>query len=99
MVNVFEREILYLIKDVVAQVLGVSGTCDCCHVTSLNTKEQGKHSHDYKNQTALQNVGHISICDSYIDDFGHLEWNQNFHQNFENDKKRSKNGLLLIFSY
>ena len=47
MVNVFEREILYLIKDVVAQVSGVSGTCDCCHVTSLNTKEQGKHSHDY----------------------------------------------------
>ena len=53
MINIFEGEILYLIKNVVAQVFCVTGTCNCSHVTSLNTKEQGKHSHDYKNQTAL----------------------------------------------
>ena len=98
MVNVFERKILHLIKNIMAKILRISCRCNCRHVSGLYTKKQRQHCHCDQDNPPLYNVAQITVRNADIDDLCHLQRDKYFHQYFKNNKNRSKKRLLPVFS-
>ena len=61
-----------------AEILGISCCCHSCHIPCLYSKEQGKHCHDHKNDPSLNDITHITIGNSNINDLRHLQRDKNF---------------------
>ena len=97
MVDIFEGKILYLVENIMSQVFGIACCCVGCHITGLYAEKQCKHCHHNQNDSSLYDVAQITLGDTDINDLGHLQGDQNFHQNLQDYQKRCQNGLLFVF--
>ena len=97
MVDIFKRKFLDFIKNVMAEILGVSGSGNRGHISRHHTEPEGKHCHTYQDHTPLYNIADISPGNADVNDLRHLHGDQDFHQHFKDYKDRSQYRLFFVF--
>ena len=80
MIDILKRKFLYLIKNIMSQIFCVAGCCHCRHFSCDHAKPQSQHSHDHKDQPALDNVVDIPFGNANVNDLCHFHGNENLHQ-------------------
>ena len=90
MVDISKREILYPIKNIMAQILCIPGGCDRAHLPRLRAEYQRQHSHENKQEADLDDVAHVAVGNAHVDDLCHQKRDQHFHEHFKTDQYRSQ---------
>ena len=88
MVYILKGKALHLVENIMAQILGVAGACLCRETAGHGSEKQSQHGHQRHQDSHFDYVAEILSLDSDIDDIGHLEGNDHFHQNLKNDEQR-----------
>ena len=90
MIDIPEGKILDLIKNIMAEVLGIACRSDRGKLPCLGSEKQRQHGHYNKQDPCLDNVAHIPLHDPDVNDVRHQKRNQHFHQYLQRDKHRSQ---------
>src|SRR5699024_11050472 len=98
MVDVFKGKILNFIKNIVPQIRSVSRTCFSGEFSSECAKQKREHCENRKKNAVYNDIVQIVSLNTDIDDISHEKRDENFHEYFEGNEYRCKNGLLFVFS-
>ena len=99
MVNISKRKILDLIKNIMPQILGISGSRHRGYLPCLSSEEQCDHRHNNQQNSHFDDIPHIAVHDPYVNDIRHEKRDQHFHQHLQGHQDRCDKCLLFIFSY